>query len=61
MLKRLTDALGPYAKALVLVVALIAAVLAQTVGIDIGLSPDEAIQALGAAVLVFLVPNRPAE
>lgn len=56
---RIVELLGPYAKALVILLALAVAALAEAAGIDVGLDPEALWQALGAAVLVFLIPNRP--
>lgn len=57
-MNRIIEALGPYAKVVVLIVALLVAVAAQAAGVDVGLQADEVWKMLGAAVLVFFVPNR---
>lgn len=48
--------LAPYAKALVLVAAIVLVSIAQAVGVDLGLDVNELWTALGAAVLVFITP-----
>lgn len=58
-MNKLIDAAGPYAKAVILLLALGVAVAAQAAGVDVGLDADQVWQQLGAAVLVFAVPNRP--
>lgn len=59
-MQKLVEKLGPYAKAVVLVVALVAGLLAEAAGVDVGIDTATVWQALGATVLVFLVPNRDA-
>lgn len=48
--------LGPYAKPLVILTAIIVAIVAQWAGVDLGLDVDQLWTAFGAAVLAFLVP-----
>lgn len=63
-MNRIIDQLGPlapYAKAFVIVAAIVLAGLAQAAGVDLGLNVDDLWQALGATVLVYLVPNRDAD
>lgn len=58
MVEKITNALGPYAKAIVLVVALLAALGAEAIGLDVGLDSSTILQALAATVLVYLTPNK---
>lgn len=52
----LTARLGPYAKPLTIIVAIVLASAAQALGLDLGLDVDQLWAALGATVLAFLVP-----
>ena len=56
MIRTLIVKAGPYAKPLILIIALALATAAQWAGVELGLDPDEIWKALGASVLVFLTP-----
>lgn len=56
MIHSLVVKAGPYAKPIILLLALGVALASQAAGVDLGLDPDEIWQLLGASVLVFLTP-----
>lgn len=56
IIARLVSALGPYAKALILLVLIVTAAAAQAAGVDVGLEVEHYVALLVADLVVWLTP-----